>query len=72
MKFQHFSTQHVGIKFLNKEYFKIYSRNLSFRKVSMTAWYFNGTLDYETFFNGNLNYEIKIFGKHFYALYFYS
>jgi hypothetical protein len=29
-------------------------------------------LDYETFFNGNLNYEIKIYGKHFYALYFYS
>jgi len=38
----------------------------------MTAWYFNGTLDYETFFNGNLNYENKIYGKHFYALYFYS
>ncbi len=37
----------------------------------MTAWYFNGTLDYEIFFNGNLNYEIKIYGKHFYALYFY-
>jgi hypothetical protein len=42
------------------------------RTDMMTAWYFNGTFDYETFFNGNLNYENKIYGKHFYALYFYS